>query len=250
MYWLHSGWLHSGWLHSGWLHFGGRCSRLDSDSCSTAGSTLNATMMRKDFSVNSFPLPQRKPSLVPELACTMRITVNAIHRSVPLRSAQVFKTIPSWTRRLLAETASTRNLFLQNESRLDAWNCGPSMIALRVGPGSLLGMITIDCPQCVFNTSGDVTSRFVASSILLKRVARQAFCTRVRLLFGQRRLGFSGHLARKQGAPNKPMNHGKPMNLGGCCSNQNACGAIMVAGSPSRKARSGHARAGNRGRDR
>lgn len=142
-------------------------------------------MMHKNFPVNSFPLPQRKPSLVPELACTIRNMVNAIHRSVPLQSPHVFKTIPSWNRRLLDETASTRNLILLNESGLDAWICGQTVTALTIGRRNMSGMTTFECLRCVFNTSRDAISRFVTLMGALTRFKRVAFCLEARPLFSQ-----------------------------------------------------------------
>lgn len=144
---------------------------------------------RKNFPRNSFPLPQRKPSLVPELACTIRNMVNAIHRSVPVQSSHVAKTIPSWNRRLLAETASWRNLFRLNTRWLDRWDCRQTNNALNACRRSISRMLTIDRSRCLFNNIWVVASRFVTSLLVLKRFSRVEFCLRSRPVFCQSSLG-------------------------------------------------------------
>ena len=122
---------------------------------------------RENFLLNSFPLPQRKPSLVLELACTIRSMVNAIHRSVPSHAPHIDKTIPSWNRRLLAETALRRNLFLQKANWFLAWNCWQAIATITIWCCTLSRKISLDCLPCLFNTLRGVISHTVVSSTVV-----------------------------------------------------------------------------------
>lgn len=89
--------------------------------------------------------------------------VNAIHRSVPVHAPHIVKTIPSWNRRLLAETALRRNLFLQKANWFLAWNCWQAIATITIWCCTLSRKITLDCLPCLFNTLRGVISRTVIS---------------------------------------------------------------------------------------